>query len=554
MSGLPSGWAELEIGRVSKPVGGGTPPSQDPANFTYEGGVPWLTPADLSGYRSTYISRGKRNLTEAGLAACSARVLPPGTVLFSSRAPVGYVAIAANELATNQGFKSFPLPEGFDPRFVYYYLRHIRPIAEARATGTTFKELSGAAAAQLPLLVAPTNEQARIADKLDVLTARVDACRDRLDQVPAILRRFREALLSSAIKGDLTRAWRHAFEDEEPAFKRAGPDLSRLTRDEKPSDQGLQEWLLKLPASWGVERASQVVEPGADIVYGIVQPGPKLSEGVPYVRGMDIVDGKIQVNQLLRTSPEIADRYARASIKGGDVLLGIIRATKVAVVPESLNGANITQGTARFRPSKKILSGYLAIVLEAPETQQWLHTHYRGIDMPGLNLADVRRVPIPLPSLEEQAEVVRRVDSLVSLATSIGDRLEIARFRVDRLISALLAKAFRGELVPQDPSDEPATVLLERVAAAQLETKPARNSLPSFRGSQLKSSPKPTLREIIYGMPKKSFSFDELRQAVGGDYESLKGELFELLSHKGSGVEQYFDVKAGSMKLRRART
>ena len=98
----PEGWVSCEIGEVTRIVSGNTPPSKDPTNFTTEGGIPWITPADLSGYEDMYISHGRRNLSKKGFAACSAAKIPPGSVLFSSRAPVGYVAIAANEVTTNQ--------------------------------------------------------------------------------------------------------------------------------------------------------------------------------------------------------------------------------------------------------------------------------------------------------------------------------------------------------------------------------------------------------------------------------------------------------------------
>jgi type I restriction enzyme S subunit len=162
MSAIPEKWIKCDIGDVTKIVSGGTPPSKDSTNFTNKGGMPWITPSDLSGYKDVYISRGARNLTEKGLSNSSATPIPARSVLFSSRAPIGYVAIAKNELTTNQGFKNFVLPDGLDSKFIYYYLRHIKPIAEAMATGTTFKELSGAKASQLPLMIAPLNEQKRI--------------------------------------------------------------------------------------------------------------------------------------------------------------------------------------------------------------------------------------------------------------------------------------------------------------------------------------------------------------------------------------------------------
>jgi type I restriction enzyme S subunit len=207
------------------------------------------------------------------------------------------------------------------------------------------------------------------------------------------------------------------------------------------------------PQEWGLVTAATIVQPNAEIVYGIVQPGEKLAEGVPYVRGMDIEEGEIKSGQLLKTSIKIAEKYDRSSLKGGDVLLGIIRATKVAIVPEILAGANITQGTARLRPSSNIFSRFLAIVLKSPAIQDWLHAHYRGIDMPGLNLADVRLTPVPLPSLPEQSEIVRRVDELFAYADALEKRVADARVLADRLEPSILAKAFRGKLSEQIPKE-----------------------------------------------------------------------------------------------------
>ena len=222
-------------------------------------------------------------------------------------------------------------------------------------------------------------------------------------------------------------------------------------------------------------------------------------------------------------------------------------------MPDQLEGANISRSVARLRPRKGLLPQFLAIALEAPAVQRWLRAQHRGIDMPVLNLSEVRLAPIPIAPIEEQAEVVRRVEILLAFADRLEAHLRQAQTAAGRLTPALLAKAFRGELVPQDPSDEPAKTLLERIAAAKQAPSPARKGVPSIGRPDLKPSPKPKLLEVIDQMPKADFSFDELRQVVGGDYESLKADLFELLSDNGSGVEQFFDLKVKSMKLRRAR-
>lgn len=135
-------WLDCKISDIGSVVGGATPSTKKPEN--YEGGtIAWITPKDLSTFSGRYIERGERNITRLGLQSCSTRLLPKGTVLFSSRAPIGYVAIAANEVCTNQGFKSVIPNKNIDPIFLYYLLKYNKEKIEGMGSGTTFKEVSG---------------------------------------------------------------------------------------------------------------------------------------------------------------------------------------------------------------------------------------------------------------------------------------------------------------------------------------------------------------------------------------------------------------------------
>lgn len=187
------------MGEVAEVVGGGTPSTSVPAYFG--GDVPWITPADLSGYAEKYISEGARSLTAAGLTNSGARIMPAGTVLFSSRAPIGYVAIASNPVATNQGFKSFVLCECLLPDFVYYYLQSAKGIVKSLASGTTFPELSGKEAAKIPVPVPPLDEQRAIVAEIEKQFSRIDAGVAALKRAQANLKRYRAALLKAACRG-----------------------------------------------------------------------------------------------------------------------------------------------------------------------------------------------------------------------------------------------------------------------------------------------------------------------------------------------------------------
>lgn len=135
-------WVECKISDIGTVVGGATPSTKKSENYE-DGKIAWITPKDLSTFSGRYIERGERNITEVGLKSCSTQLLPKNTVLFSSRAPIGYVAIAANEVCTNQGFKSVIPNENTDPLFLFYLLKYNKDKIEGMGSGTTFKEVSG---------------------------------------------------------------------------------------------------------------------------------------------------------------------------------------------------------------------------------------------------------------------------------------------------------------------------------------------------------------------------------------------------------------------------
>lgn len=135
-------WIECKICDIGTVVGGATPSTKKAENYEC-GNIAWITPKDLSTFNGRYIQRGERNITEIGLKSCSTQLLPKNTVLFSSRAPIGYIAIAANQVCTNQGFKSVIPNEATDPLFLFYLLKYNKDKIEAMGSGTTFKEVSG---------------------------------------------------------------------------------------------------------------------------------------------------------------------------------------------------------------------------------------------------------------------------------------------------------------------------------------------------------------------------------------------------------------------------
>ena len=481
MSELPENWGSCEIGDVAKVVGGGTPSSGDPTNFTKKGGIPWITPADLSKYKDIYIRRGARNLTEKGLRESSAKIIPAGSVLFSSRAPVGYVVIASNDVTTNQGFKSFILPEDLDNRFVYYYLRHIKPIAEGMATGTTFKELSGANAARLPFTIAPLPEQKRIADKLDSLLARVDACQEHLARVPAILKRFRQSVLAAAFRGELV--------EQDPKNEPASELIYRLQYERRKKWEeskainkkeyveidfpNLRE-LPELPDGWAWATPEQL----ASTDHYALAIGPFGSslmvkdyteEGVPLIFVRNIRSGVFLGSNTSYISLEKADELRAHKVVSGDILI-----TKMGdppgdafLYPDGMPNAIATSDCLKWSLSPLLFDKrFFVHAIHSPFVKYQIAQITKGVAQQKMSLARFKTIAIPVPPLAEQHEIVRRVEKLFAFADRLEARWKTAQALTAQLTPSLLAKAFRGELVPQDPDDEPASALLARIRKA----------------------------------------------------------------------------------------
>lgn len=193
-----SEWRSGTISDLGTVVGGSTPSKSKPEYYT-EHGIAWITPKDLSVNKSKFVARGENDITEFGLKNSSASILPEGTVLFSSRAPIGYIAIAAGEVTTNQGFKSVvPNPEIGTP-FVYHFLKANLPIIEGMASGSTFKEVSGSTMKIVPAVIPDEDTLAKFNDFCTPLFAQQRI----LEEQNRALASMRDSLLPRLMSGEL---------------------------------------------------------------------------------------------------------------------------------------------------------------------------------------------------------------------------------------------------------------------------------------------------------------------------------------------------------------
>lgn len=199
---LPQGWTIKTLGEIGEIISGGTPSTKQADNFG--GDIAWITPADLSNHNDKFISQGKRNISEKGLKNSSARLVPKGTILFSSRAPIGYVAIASNQLCTNQGFKNLIPNKNVSSEFVYYYLLNSKNLAESYASGTTFKEISAKSFSKLPIPLPPLEIQKQIVKLLEKHLQHADKTGKFIESALNKAKQLKQSLLKSAFLGKLT--------------------------------------------------------------------------------------------------------------------------------------------------------------------------------------------------------------------------------------------------------------------------------------------------------------------------------------------------------------
>ena len=194
-------WEIGTIADLGEVVGGSTPSTAKPQYFT-EHGIPWITPKDLSINKNKFIMRGEVDITDLGLRNSSTRLMPRGTVLFSSRAPIGYIAIASGEVCTNQGFKSVVPKEGIGTAFVYYFLKDNLQIIEGMASGSTFKEVSGTTMKSIPAFIPDIHTLAQFTDTCKPIFEQ----QELLEQESARLAAIRDALLPRLMSGELSVA------------------------------------------------------------------------------------------------------------------------------------------------------------------------------------------------------------------------------------------------------------------------------------------------------------------------------------------------------------
>ena len=384
---LPHGWTSRRFDQLGELCSGSTP-SSSRTEF-WDGATVWVTPTDLSRLNTPYLHDSAKHITERGLRNCSARLLPPGSIVLSSRAPIGYVAIPTVPFCTNQGCKSIALHNSYHSEFVYYAVTAAVPRLKRLGEGTTFAEISKSSLAKAEVVLPIDKaEQAKIAEVLSTVDRAIEQTEALIAKQQRIKTGLMQDLLTRGIDehGNLRSEQCHEFKDSP---------------------------LGRIPVEWEVRSLRQCVRADAPICYGILMPGQSIDNGVPVIKVKDIVGGRIVQDNLLLTDRRIDRQYRRSRLRSGDLVITIRGTTgRLAVVPPELDGANITQDTARVRLSDYHSARFCFYCLQSESTQGQIALHTIGQAVKGINIGDVKRLLLGMPSLHEQERLANRFEGL----------------------------------------------------------------------------------------------------------------------------------------------
>jgi type I restriction enzyme S subunit len=420
-----------------------------------------------------------------------------------------------------------PIPQILSPRFLLYFVQSPTGfrLLTGQMTGTAIKRIILHRIRETAVPIAPLNEQRRIVAKIEELFSDLDAAVAALVRVRANLKRYRAAVLKAAVEGNLTEDWRAKHPDTEPAsvllerilterhrqwekdqlakFAQAGKQPSKGWREkyDEPCPPVLDD-LGELEPSW----CWATIEQLASTLPGSIQSGPFgsnllhsefQSSGVLAIGIDNTLDGRFSMGREHRISERKFEELAKYEARPLDVLITVMATVgRCCVVPESIEKAIITKHVYRITPDKQLANPYyLQLALSGgTSVRKQLFGEVRGQTRPGINGEILRLICIPLPSIGEQAKIVEEVQQQLSILDEIEAQVDANLKRAARLRQGILKRAFEGRLLPQDPTDEPAEKLLERI---RQQRQPATTMYNGRMGTRRARRPRRTSDPVL---------------------------------------------------------
>lgn len=495
---LPVNWVSTTLGEICYLITDGT---HKTPNYV-DAGIPFISIANIKPFRPINWEAYQRFITPDEHEELIQRCNPEREdVLFTRIGTLG----VAKRIDVDTVFSIFvglgllkPVKRFVDSRYLEAWMNSpiIQKLSFEKATGTGRLTLALRESRKLPIHLAPLNEQKRIADKLDSLLAKVNTFQEHLNRVPQIIECFRQSVLTDAVSGRLTEEWR---------------------KEKNFSQRSLGDFVFhQLPLNWKLLPIEEV----GQVKGGKRLPkGEKLVEydtGFPYIKAGQLKEGTVIPEGQQFLLPSTQEKISRYIVDEGDVYITIVGAKigDSGVIPKSYDKANLTENAAKICKLFGVQGNYLALWLRSPHAQEIITGLIKSGAQGKLALTRIKSIPVPLPPSKEQKEIVRRVEKLFIFADQLEERYQAGKDCVDLLTPSLLAKAFRGELIDQDPNDEPASLLLEHIKA---EREAAKTKKPKRITQTRKPRKKMKRISILQALQeaREELSSEQLFLAVG---------------------------------------
>ena len=481
LSNLPDGWVWTKLEEISEIILGQSPPS---STYNTDGkGLPF--------YQGK-LEFGKTYPTLLKWCTAPKKIAEKGDIFISVRAPVGPTNVCPEKSCVGRGLAAIRGLSGIEPFFILYLMRAYEDELAGRGVGTTFNAITGNQLKTFEIPLPPLPEQHRIAAKIEELFTKLDAGINELHKAQSQLKRYRQSVLKAAFEGKLTEAWRTEHQDEiEPASVLLERILKR--RREKWEGEQLEQMKAKgkMPKDdkWKMKYKEPIALDTSNL--------PKLPDGWRWTtvgsisliasgqtpKGINDLDsaGEIpfyKISDMNKLGSEKFMRTAEITLDNDEIERLRIHVREQGTVVFPKRGGAIATNKKRILscPSAYDLNimGVLPYIVPTDFFYQWLLSIdlaalSDGSNVPQLNHKDINPLPFPLPPLSEQQAIISEVESRLSIAEAVEKTITVELKRAEQLRQSILKKAFSGKLVPQDPSDEPASILLERIKTEKSE-------------------------------------------------------------------------------------
>jgi type I restriction enzyme, S subunit len=456
VSKWPQGWAETSFGEINAFAGRSIDPSDTPAQRFELYSVPSFPSGRPELVVGAEIGSTKQTVEPNDILVCKINPRINRVWRVAQRGPDPQIA--------SSEWIALRAP-GLSARFLsrYFTSPAFRELICEGVTGVggSLTRAQPKRVAEFPVPVPPLAEQERIANKLDVVLTRLGACRESLDRVLTLTARLRHSVLVMASNGELTSEWRESRGASDWAYERAGDVCEKVQ-------------------SGGTPKAGFIATPG-----------------VPFLKVYNIVNQRVafETRSQYITKAVHMGPMAKSQARPGDVLMNIVGPPlgKVAIVPATHQEWNINQAITLFRPSDRVTTDWLYIVLSSGALVDAVAHETKGTaGQVNISLSQCRDFVVPIPSVDEQLEISRRVSNLLSSADRLESQVRMASGLAATVAESAMAKAFRGELVSQDPGDEPASELIMRIRNLSHSRRAAGKSVRAAMGDPLRRTKRET--------------------------------------------------------------